>query len=119
MKVLFRILNSMNSQNNWGYRVNNPMVARLTLRVTHRDLDRRAATAVGGQLRSRTTPRRRRGRPGTRRFPAVAPCQGGKCYHGLVAVLRKCRLAGHSRLWVVSDSKTIGRARWPRKRRRL
>src|ERR1700730_89515 len=29
-----------------GYRVNNPMVARLTLRVTHRDLNRRAATAV-------------------------------------------------------------------------
>jgi hypothetical protein len=35
-----------------GHRVNNPMVARLTLRVTHRDLDRRAATAVGGQHRS-------------------------------------------------------------------
>jgi len=38
-----------------GYRVNNPMVARLTLRVTHRDLDRRAASSgrerrlVGGE----------------------------------------------------------------------
>src|SRR5258708_30346548 len=32
-----------------GHRVNNPMVARLALRMTRRDLDRRAATAVGGQ----------------------------------------------------------------------
>jgi hypothetical protein len=52
MKALFRNPNSMNSQDNFGVPRQQSDGRPLTLRVTRRGLDRRTATAVGGQRRS-------------------------------------------------------------------
>jgi hypothetical protein len=105
MKALFRNPNSMNSQDNFGVPRQQSDGRPLTLRVTRRDLDRRTATAVGGEQDMARGDFR-----WLHHDKAVSVITVLS-----MAVPGKCRLAGHRSLWVISDSNTIGRALWPRK----
>jgi hypothetical protein len=68
-----------------GYRVDNPMVAALTSRVTRRDFGSVLAAAVGGQHRSGHERRLVGGEEDTAcGDPTVTPCPGGKFCRGPV-----------------------------------